>query len=91
MTLKIGIAGTGNLARANYMPCLSGEKDVELGYYNPHPEQGGVRCVRGRTFPSPEDLVAWEPDTILALTKENDRCEAASAFLERIGGHLRQR
>ena len=84
MTLKIGIAGTGNVARANYMPCLTAEKDVELGYYNRTPGKAEQFAADfgGRAFPSPGDLAAWEPDAVLVLTRENDRFEAASALLK---------
>ena len=83
MTLKIGIAGTGSVARANYMPCLTAEKDVELGYYNRTPSKAEEFAADfgGIAFPSPGDLVAWEPDAILVLTREHDRFEAASALL----------
>ena len=81
--MKIGIAGTGNVARANYMPCLTAEKDVELGYYNRTPSKAEEFAADfgGQAFSSPGDLVAWEPDAILVLTRENDRFEAASALL----------
>ncbi len=81
--MKIGIAGTGNVARANYMPCLTAEKDVELGYYNRTPTKAEqfASDFGGQAFSSPGDLVAWEPDAILVLTRENDRFEAASALL----------
>ena len=84
MTLKIGIAGTGNVARENYMPCLAGEKDVELGYYNRSNKkaQKFAADFGGQAFVSPGDLVAWEPDAILVLTREQDRFEAGSSLLE---------
>ncbi len=84
MTLKIGIVGTGNVARANYMPCLTAEKDVELGYYNRTASKAEQFATDfgGRAFQSPGNLVAWDPDAVLVLTKENDRFEAASALLE---------
>ena len=33
MILKIGIVGTGNVAKRNYIPCLAGQEDVQLGSY----------------------------------------------------------
>ena len=32
--MKIALAGTGNVAKRNYIPCLAAQEDVELGYYN---------------------------------------------------------
>ena len=60
MSLKIGIAGTGNVARANYMPCLTAEKDVELGYYNRTASKAEqfASDFGGQAFPSPG---AWSP------------------------------
>lgn len=84
MTIRIGIAGTGNIARGNYMPCLKAHKDIELGYYNRTQKKADKFAADfgGHVFASPSELVYWEPDAILVLTRENNRLEAATALLE---------
>ena len=62
MVLKIGIAETGNVPRANYMSCLTTEKNVELLYYNrtrSKAEQFAAAFV-GQAFQARGDLVALE-------------------------------
>ena len=34
MTIRIGLVGTGSIAKRNYIPCLADQQDVSLGYFN---------------------------------------------------------
>ena len=82
--LKIGIVGTGNVARRNYLPCLSAQDDVELGYYNRTRAKADAVAEEfgGKAFDSVAQLVDWSPDAVMVLTKETDRLEASLALLE---------
>ena len=82
--LKIGVVGTGSVAQKNYLPCLAGESDVSLGYFN-RTRAKAQACAEqfgGEVFDSSGDLVGWGPDAVLVLTREMDRYEAACALLE---------
>ena len=60
-SIKVGIVGTGNVARSNYLPFLSRQEDVSLVYYSRTRskaeacarEFGGrvVGSVAGRSWP----------------------------------------
>lgn len=82
--IRIGVCGTGSVARGNYLPYLAKRKDVTVTVYNRTPakaaacaEQFGATAVD-----SPAALVEAAPDGILVLTREMDRYEAAMALLE---------
>ena len=81
--LKIGIIGTGSVAKRNYLPCLAAQEAVELGYYNRTPAKAeeAAEEFRGTVCESVESLVDWGPDAVMVLTKETDRYEAAMALL----------
>ena len=83
MTLKIGIVGTGNVARCNYVPCLASAEDVQIGYYNRTRTKAESLAgdFGGEVFDSLDALVAWAPDSVFVLTREIDRLEAADALL----------
>lgn len=84
MTLKIGIVGTGNVAKRNYIPCLAGQEDVQLGYYNRTKEKADAVAAEfgGDVFDSLAALVAWAPDSIFVLTRESERLTTAQALLK---------
>jgi predicted dehydrogenase len=84
LSLKIGIVGTGSVARRNYLPCLAEQEDVELGYTNRTPSKADAVADEfgGSVFDSVESLVQWSPDAVMVLTKETDRLEASMALLE---------
>lgn len=84
MTLKIGIFGTGSVAKRNYIPCLAGQQDVELGYYNRTRAKANAVAAEfgGEIFDSPAALAAWSPDAIFVLTRETERLATAQALLE---------
>ena len=83
MSLKIGILGTGNIARGNYIPCLAAEEDVSLGYYTRTRAKAEAVAEEfgGEVFDSLASLVSWGPDSTLVLTGEMDRYDAATALL----------
>lgn len=84
MTLKIAIAGAGNVARQSYLPYLARRADVQLSYYSRTRERAEA-CARdfgGWVANSPAELIAADPDAVLLLTLETQRYEAALALLE---------
>lgn len=76
--------GTGSVARGNYLPCLSAQEDVELGYTNRTRAKADAVAEEfgGTVFDSVSSLVAWSPDAVMVLTKETDRLEASLALLD---------
>ena len=84
MVLKIGVVGIGNVARANYIPCLAAQEDVALGYVNRTVSKArAVACESsGQVFASLAELMAWSPDAVFVLTREMDRFDASMALLE---------
>ena len=84
MTLKIGLVGTGNVAKGNYIPCLAGQEGVELGYYNRTKAKADAVAAEfcGEAFDTLEALLAWSPDSVFVLTRETERLAAANALLE---------
>ncbi len=83
-TLKVGVVGTGKVAAGNYLPCLAEEPGVSLGYYS-RTRAGAEACAArfgGQVFDSTAALMDWQPDTVLVLTRETQRLEAARALLE---------
>jgi predicted dehydrogenase len=83
MTLKVAIVGTGKVTAQNYLPYLVQNKDVELSYYNRTAEKATAVAQQygGRVAHSLAELMADEPDTVLVLTRENDRLVAANDLL----------
>ena len=83
MTLKIALVGTGNVAKRNYVPCLSYQEDVELGYYNRTRTKAEAIAEEfgGAVFDSLEALTAWNPDSIFVLTRETERRAVIAALL----------
>lgn len=84
MALKIGIVGTGSVARANYIPFLAAQEDVELTYLTRTPEKAEALAAEfgGHVVASAADLAAEDPDAVLVLTRETQRAEAIAGLLE---------
>ena len=82
-TLKIAIVGTGKVTQNSYLPGLSQQPDVELGYYNRTFEKATVCAARfgGQAFPTLAELMTWQPDAVMILTRETDRLEATQDVL----------
>jgi len=84
MPLRLGIVGTGNVARQQYLPFLSRQDDVELMYLNRTRSKADA-CAEsfgGRVVDSVAGLVSAEPDAILVLTHETQRLAASRALLD---------
>ena len=84
MSLKVGLVGTGNVARNNYLPYLSKQPDVTL-FYCSRTRAKADQCAQefgGRVVGSVHELLAEEPDTVLVLTRETQRYEATMALLD---------
>ncbi len=83
MSLKIAIAGLGNVTRQNYLPFLARQSDVQLGFWNRTEQVADEvsKSYRGKKFSSLSDLAAWEPDTTLVLTSETARRDVASTLI----------
>lgn len=82
-SLKIGVVGTGKVARTNYLPCLAEDNDVTIGYFS-RTRAVAESCAAqfpGQVFDNAAELLAWNPDAILVLTRETQRLEAARALL----------
>jgi predicted dehydrogenase len=81
--MKIAILGTGKVARNSYLPFLSEQEDVELLYYSRTREKADACAVDfgGRVADSVEQLLAEDPDSVLVLTHETQRYEAAMSLL----------
>jgi len=84
MTLKIAIAGTGKVARKQYIPYLASIKDVRLAYYNRTPQSARDIAAEhgGEVCNSLEDLAAWKPDAVLVLTAETIRDDVGTALID---------
>lgn len=83
MPLKIAVVGTGKVARSNYLPFLTNQKDVALTYYSRTFETAEA-CARdfgGRAVATLEELFVDPPDAVLVLTMETQRLEATEALL----------
>ncbi len=81
--LKIGIVGTGNVTTQSYLPYLSQEPDVALGYFN-RTHDKTVACAAqfgGTAFDTLDALMAWQPDAVMILTRETQRLDATRAVL----------
>ena len=84
MSIKVGIVGTGNVARSTYIPFLSRQEDVSLVYFS-RTRSRAEACAQeygGRVVGSAQELLAEEPDTVLVLTHETQRYEATMALLD---------
>jgi predicted dehydrogenase len=82
--LRIAVAGTGEVARKNYLPFLAGQAGVTLACWNRTAETaraaarecGGVACA------TLEELMAWGPTAVLVLTAETCRHEIGTALIK---------
>jgi len=83
--LKVAVVGAGRVAQNSYLPCLSQDSQVALGYYSRTRARAETAAATfgGQVFDSPAALMAWAPDTVFILTREMDRFDAAMAVLER--------
>ena len=84
MSIKVGIVGTGNVARNNYLPFLSRQEDVALVYFS-RTRSRAEACAQefgGRVVGAARELLAEEPDAVLVLTHETQRFEATMALLD---------
>ena len=81
--IKIAVVGIGKVAQGNYLPFLSKQADVDLGLYSRTAAKTKDCAARfgAIAFETLDELAAWDPDSVLILTMENDRFEAASAVL----------
>jgi predicted dehydrogenase len=84
VALKVAIVGVGKVAIQNYLPYLVQHQDVTLSYYNRTRAKAEEAAQRygGRVATSLAELMADDPDTVLVLTRETDRYEAARALLD---------
>jgi len=82
--LRVGIVGTGNVARGNYIPVLANQTGVSLGYCNRTSDKAIAVAEEfgGQVFQSIADLMGWQPDTVFVLTSEQDRLDATHALLD---------
>lgn len=84
MPIRIAIVGTGGVARNNYLPYLSKQQDVSLGYFS-RTKAKADECARlfgGKVAESIQELMSERPDVVFVLTKETQRFDVAMAVLE---------
>ena len=83
MSLKIAVAGTGNVAVRNYLPYLASQPDVELAYYNRTHEKAEEAAAQfgGQAFTSLAELAQWNPTTALVLTSEKGRFDTGTELI----------
>jgi len=84
MVMNIAIVGTGSVARANYLPFLAKQPDVNLTYFS-RTRSKADECAAtfgGRAVGSLQELLAGNPDAVLVLTRENDRFDAVTALFD---------
>ena len=83
MALRTGIVGTGSVAQGNYIPALKRHDDVELMLCNRTVAKAQAAAAEAgcQAVASLDELMAWEPDAVLVLTRETDRYEAVKAIL----------
>ncbi len=75
--MNILVIGTGNVAKANYLPVLSDQKDIELFYYN-RTRARAEDCADqfgGTVCGGLAEALAADPDAVFVLTKETTRAE----------------
>ena len=82
--LRVAVVGTGSVAQKNYLPFLSRDTELSLGYYSRTADKARACADQfgGRAFDSVAELMDWAPDTALVLTRETQRLEATLALLE---------
>jgi myo-inositol 2-dehydrogenase/D-chiro-inositol 1-dehydrogenase len=82
--LKVAIVGAGKVAQNSYLPYLSKEPGVTLGYLSRTRAMAETAAAKfgGEVFDSPVALMAWKPDAVFILTREMDRFDAVMAILE---------
>ena len=84
MSIKIAVIGTGKVARNNYLPFLSMEKDVALTYFS-RTRSKAETCANlfgGCVVETIDDIHADNPDAILVLTPESQRYAVTSVLLQ---------
>jgi predicted dehydrogenase len=84
MSMKIAVIGTGKVARNNYLPFLSKEKDVVLTYFS-RTRSKAEACAQafgGRVVEAIDDIHANDPDAILVLTPETQRYAVTTVLLQ---------
>jgi myo-inositol 2-dehydrogenase/D-chiro-inositol 1-dehydrogenase len=90
MTLKLAVVGIGKVARNNYLPFLAKQSDVALGYFNRTPDRAIEAAANfgGKAFSSLEELIQWQPMSVLILTSEICRHDYAIKLIEAGVPHL---
>lgn len=83
--LRIAVAGTGTVARNNYLPFLARQADVTLAYWNRTGEKAAAaaRDFGGEAFGTLAELVAWKPAAVLVLTAETARLAVGTEVIRR--------
>jgi len=81
--LRIAVAGTGTVARNNYLPFLARQKDVVIACWNRTADKAeqAARDCGGTACPDLRALLAWRPDAVLVLTAETCRHEVGTELL----------
>jgi hypothetical protein len=88
-SLRIAVAGIGEVARRNYLPFLADQPGVALACWNRTVEKAGAaaREFGGEACPTLAALMAWRPTAVLVLTAETCRQEMGTKLI-RLGAYL---
>lgn len=81
--MRIAIAGTGKVARENYLPILLKVPETKLAFWNRTEKAARELAVAtgGEYCRNLEDLVAWSPDIVFVLTAEQAHASVAEALI----------
>lgn len=81
--MRFAIAGTGKVARQNYLPILRALPGGELALWNrtPATARETAAAVGAEAFESLSDLAGWGPDAAFVLTSEQAHAEVAEALI----------
>jgi predicted dehydrogenase len=81
--LLIAVAGTGPVARNNYLPFLARQPDVALACWNRTADKAVAAAQEcgGTACPDLPALMAWRPTAVLVLTAETARHEVGTELI----------
>ncbi|HWA24253.1 MAG TPA: Gfo/Idh/MocA family oxidoreductase [Lacunisphaera sp.] len=81
--LRIAVAGTGTVARNNYLPFLAQQRDVTIACWNRTADTAiaAAQACGGIACPDLKALMAWRPTAVLVLTAETARLQVGTELI----------
>jgi predicted dehydrogenase len=82
-SLRIAVIGTGAVSTGNYLPLLRDTKNIFLAVFNRDKSKAEKAAVefKAELLESLEDVIKWNPTSILILTNETVRFEVAMQLI----------